>query len=214
MSCILIAGGPRQGKSKLAKSIIMQADTIKKPCYVYDPQNEYGNTYKTKINNAVVEVPGVGLIANRPEYKRSRYTPANDNRDFNVDYFTFIAEQKKGSIIMYDESTGIFKGMLPKNINRLLTGRFPSGNSFVFIFHSLVTIPPDFIRNSSCNTLILFKTMDNPKQINSKFENAFINEGFRRQDNKPNFAPPTIIQPMDGIIDGHFFERQKNNTLF
>lgn len=212
MICYLIVGAPRQGKSNYAKALITQPNTINKPCYVLDPRNEYGATYKTLINNNVTTVPGVGLPANQPQLKRSRYV--GDRNGINVDYFNAIVNQKSGSFIVYDESTGILKGQLSKALNDMLTGRFHSSNSFIFVFHSLETIPPDIIRNSSCNKIILFNTLDNVKSVNAKFSNHYLNEGLRLQNMKPNKSAPTEIDILEGKINGKDFDRQAVKTLF
>lgn len=204
MFVYLIIGAPRQGKSSYTKAMITRPDTIKKPCYVFDPRNEYGDTYNTLINDKVVSVPGVGLIANHPEYYRSRYI--GDENGVDQEYFKAVAKKKKGSNIIFEEATGFLRGMLPKDMNDILTGRFHTQNNFMLIFHSLETIPPDIIRNNSCNYIILFKTLDSLKFIERKFNNPYLTEGLRRQKLKGQGAPPTVIEMISGKIDGVNFD--------
>jgi len=217
----LIVGAPRQGKSNYTKAMITQppqpgkpgSGTVNKPCYVADPQNEYGATYNTLINGQVVAVPGVGLPANQPQLLRSRYT--GDHNGMDMDLFYHICSQKRGCNIIMDECTGILKGQLPKKLNSMLTGRFHTQNNWAMIFHSLTTIPPDLIRNTSVNYIVLFNTLDNAKDVHSKFGNHYLNEGLRLQCMKPDKAPPTIIDITGGRIDGKPFDRQQlRNTLF
>lgn len=194
----LIVGAPRQGKSNYIKALLWGAK--RKPCYVYDPKNEYGLTYQTWINEKRVTVPGIGLIANNPKEMRSRYTGTAAGID--PDYFLKIVMQKRSSIIGIDEATSVLKGQLSKEWNLALTGRAHSANSFLFIFHSLLTIPPDIIRNSSCDRIILFRTLDNASDVKAKFGSELLNIGFEMQKKKGNKAPPTIIYLTEGEIDG------------
>ena len=199
MIVILDVGGPREGKSNYAKALITNGANRKKPVYVYDPKNEYGPTYETWIGKDRSTVPGPGLIANDPKQYRSRYV--GNAKGIDPDYFLFIVMQKRNSIIVVDESTSVLKGMLSKDWNNVLTGRAHSGNSFIFIFHSLTTIPPDFIRNSSCDQIVLFKTMDNLQDIKTKFGNQLLNVGFEMQAKKPRKSPPTLIDFTEGKIN-------------
>ncbi len=199
MIVLLDVGGPREGKSNYAKALICSGANKKKPCYVYDPKNEYGPKYETWIDGNRATVPGPGLIANDPTQFRSRYV--GNAKGIDPDYFLFILLQKRNSIIVVDEATSVLKGMLSKDWNNVLTGRAHSGNSFIFIFHSLTTIPPDFIRNSSCDQIVLFKTMDNYQDIKSKFGSELLNMGFQMQYKKQRKSPPTIIDFTEGKIN-------------
>lgn len=203
MIVILDVGAPREGKSNYAKAMIMGKNK-NKPVYVYDPKNEYGQTYETWINGNRATVPGVGLIANDPRQMRSRYT--GTEKGIDPDYFLFIVLQKRNTIIVVDEATSILKGQLSKDWNNALTGRAHSGNSFIFIFHSLTTIPPDFIRNSSCDQIVLFKTMDNQADIKTKFGSHLLNIGFDMQQRKPRKSDPTIIDFTEGKINNQEYK--------
>ena len=66
MFLYIVVGMTRQGKSRYVKAMIKHPEAAKKPCFVFDYQNEYGDTYFTDINNKIVEVPGVGLQPYRP----------------------------------------------------------------------------------------------------------------------------------------------------
>ena len=108
--------------------------------------------------------------------------------DINVEYsdssilpdFQDFCEQmseKDNSVILYEEAT-IFLSASHTNreVNKQLVRSRHQNNLFVFVFHSLRTVPRwimDF-----ADYLILFKTMDSAKNVARKFEHPLIDEAF------------------------------------
>lgn len=191
MKLIIIAGAPRQGKSRFAKRLITLPETRHLPCYVFDVQNEYGDFYTTDINGQLVEVPGPGLPANQPHLARSRYASG----EMDMGEFLEVARRKKNTNLIFEESTGFLKGNTSPLLRQMINGRFHTHNTFIFNFHTLRTVPPDIM--GMANTVILFKTLDNVKFIESKFGdfgNGRLTAALRKQQAKPNKSAPEYIE--------------------
>lgn len=208
MFLYIVVGMTRQGKSRYVKAMIKHPEAAKKPCFVFDYQNEYGDTYFTDINNKIVEVPGVGLQPYRPGLLRSRFrgsfeefaaiacekTKDENGEDVRV---------KRGYLHVFDESTIFLKGGTPKNIRDLVVSRFHDRNNLVFVFHKLKTVPPDLM--DLANYVVIFKTMDTEQAVEQRFDNEIITEAFRRQKKKPDKSPATIVNLRNNTIDGKNF---------
>ena len=188
MYSYLIIGAPRQGKSRYTKAMITQPETINRPCLVFDTQNEYGDTYKTLINNRVQMVPGIGLPANRFTLPRSRYASA----EMDMDHFLDIAALKRGCNIIFEEATIFFEGRTDQKLRSLIVGRFHTGNNYIFVFHTICTIPPKILRMT--NFIILFKTLDEESEIWNRYKNKKLIEAFKKQAIKPDGSSPEIIR--------------------
>lgn len=111
----------------------------KKPLYIYDINNEY-----KEFNNLY-----------------------SFNSDFNN--FCEVTENKKDSLIVYEEATIFFSN---KGANTLTTGQLVrkrhTNNILVFVFHSLRTVPLHIL--DLTDYLILHKTGDNINLIERKFD--------------------------------------------
>jgi len=204
MLLYVIAGKTRQGKSRLAKSMVTGPKSKFAPCLVYDPQREYGNKYLTDINDVPTWVAGPGLPEYRPGLKRSRYTGSWE------DFVKIVGEHKdgvrvlRGYNILIEEGTVNMKGRIPPEFIKLCVDKFHDQNNIIVVFHSLDTVPPDFMR--LVDYVVIFRTNDNYATIKSRFNDHLITEGYRRQRLKPSGSPPTTVNRKKDLIDGREFD--------
>lgn len=142
MYCILAVGMTGQGKSNFTKNFIAG-----KRCFVFDVQNEY-----------------LDLSINWNE-NRARQT------DMNEKTFVERCKSMKNRICVFEEATGFFEGKLDKDLRRIVLSKRHSGNTFVFLFHSISAIPPRLMQLT--NYVVLFKTGDEPYQVEQKFPSLY-----------------------------------------
>jgi len=206
----IVAGRTRQGKSRYVKEMITHPQTITRPLIVFDPQNEYGNFYKTIINGVLTWVPGPGLPEYKPGLRRSRFCGSFE--DF-VNLVSFkktdpktgnLVRAFRGYTIVFDESTIYLKGGIPAAVRDLVISRFHDLNNLVFVFHKLKTIPPDLMDFS--NYVILFKTFDTEINVKTRFDDELLTYAFLMQKKKPDGSPACIINRLNNTIDGKQYE--------
>lgn len=188
--------------------MLVTGEALYRPTIVYDPQREYGDYYNTNINGKIVQVPGIRLPLYRPGLglKRSRFCGSFD------DFVTFVTRKRlndegemqhvlRGYNIVFEESTITLKGGMSEPIRDLVVSRFHDFNNLVFVFHKLCTVPPDLM--DLANFVILFKTLDNPKNIEQRFSDDLIDLAFEKQRRKQgDGAPPTKLDRYNEEIDG------------
>jgi len=112
-------------------------------CHVFDVQNEY-----------------VDLSLN-PGALRSRNITLNEKQ--------FITEcsRMRGRVCVFEEATGFFEGKTDRDLRRLVLSKRHSRNVYIFCFHSVSSVPPRLMQ--LCNFVVLFKTADEPYQVESKY---------------------------------------------
>lgn len=97
----------------------------------------------------------------------------------DIDEFTEKVQNKKNSIIIFEEATIFFsnKGRNKLIINLLVRKRHTK-NIIILVFHSLRTVPINILE--LIDYIHLFATNDNPKLIEEKFSQypAIINQYF------------------------------------
>lgn len=136
------------GKSPFVRSLIE-----KRRCLIFDVANEYGSR---------VKYPGqipVGLSTDTKQ-PRSRYTV------MDLKGFLEACKQKQNTVCVFEEATGFMQGMLQLEVTQLMIGRLHTGNSFVFVFHSINSVPPRILEMS--NYAVLFKTNDIARVVERK----------------------------------------------
>lgn len=138
MYCILVVGMTGQGKSQWAKEYIKDSNQ-----WVFDVQNEYQ-----------------WLSVNPSEAKARQI-------DMNEKTFVDRCKQKKNTICLFEEATCFFEGKLDKDLRRVVVAKRHSKNIYLFLFHSISSIPPRLMQLT--NYVILFKTGDEPYQVEQKF---------------------------------------------
>jgi Cdc6-like AAA superfamily ATPase len=129
-----------------------------------------GTGKTTTVVNLLNEVnmPLVIFDVNNEE----KYKPFKNLWDKNFDFESFInrACELKGTCIVFEEATIFFSHSgATTNIKKLLVQKRHTKNLLIFNFHSLRQVPLFIL--DFCDLLVLGKTVDNRKNIETKFKN-------------------------------------------
>ncbi len=124
-----------------------------------------------------------GLVKMVPETARLIYDVNGEYKDLypepflEFDEFTDLVNRANNAFILIEEST-IFLNNRGNNfdVRSALVKARHKNNTFIFVFHSLRSIPR-YIFDLS-DLLILHKTNDTLDQIDSRFDNPSLNEAF------------------------------------
>lgn len=135
------------GMTGQGKSKFAKEFITNKNCLVFDVQNEYTNL--TVDNNS----------------NRSRVLELNEKK------FVELCKHKTNTVCIFEEATGFFEGKLDKELRRVVLSKRHSGNVFLFCFHSISSIPPRLMQLT--NYVVLYKTMDEPYQVEDKFPSLY-----------------------------------------
>lgn len=147
---ILIIGMTGQGKSKMTFKLIRNSN----PCLVYDVNNEYGLHPKN---------PDWSL--NLPtDLRQPRCRYAGDN--MNMSDFMGLVRNRKNTNVVFEEATGFFSGNVGKDLIQMAINKRHTGNNYIFLFHSLRSVPPKLL--DFANIIILFKTGDDLPTVQKK----------------------------------------------
>lgn len=149
MNTYVVIGAPGMGKSPFVRSLIEG-----RRCCVFDAANEYGTRVKYQGQTPV------NLSVN-PADMRCRMVV--------MDMIKFIAicNTKKDTICVFEEATGFFQGKTALPVLNLIINRYHTGNTYVFIFHSINSVPPRIMEMA--NYCVLFKTNDQFDNVARKF---------------------------------------------
>lgn len=143
LTCIVGCTG--EGKSEVAKAMAKRAQYL---C-AWDVQGEYGLSYDMRASP-----------------KRFALNP----REHAIKDFIEITRVSEGYTFLCEEMTGYFRnGRLPENFVKEILSKRHSKNSFILIFHTLNSIPPELW--GFCDVLIMFKTEDLERTVKSKYPN-------------------------------------------
>jgi hypothetical protein len=150
---ILVIGMTGQGKSPFIHQYIKD-----RKCFVFDVQDEYGQ--RTKY-------PGqVPLnLSNNVNAPRARHIQLDEMR------FIWECSHKKDTICVFEEATGFFEGKTSEKLRRLMIGKMFTRNNYIFVFHSISSVPPRIMQ--MINYVILFKTGDENYQVERKFPSLY-----------------------------------------
>lgn len=135
-----------EGKSKYTRERLLKNDA---PCLVFDVNNEYGQHSQHTLN-----------LPTNTALPRSRYI----NGDINE--FLSIAEKKRKTNIVFEEATGFFSGATGKQLRRMIINKRHTGNNYIFLFHSIRSVPPAIL--DWINYIVLFNTADDLPTIEKK----------------------------------------------
>lgn len=134
--------------------------------YVFDVNNEYN-------------LPSSG--------ERSKNISC-DERDFIKNCFL-----KKETICVFEEATGFFEGRTSRDLRRLIVNKRHTKNVYIFMFHSISSIPPRLLQLS--NFVILFKTLDEDYQVEGKYPSLFkYFQKLKKMKHQSKFIIKTISQ--------------------
>jgi hypothetical protein len=160
---IVIIGGTGSGKT----SFVAQLCERSNECLIFDLNLE--EKYKQFSKNL--------------DDKKSRY----DGGDINA-FMEVVPFKNNGCLCIFEEATSFFSGRATDKTRGLITRkRHPEekgGRNFIFIFHTIASVPPFLL--ATANTIILFKTGDNPNTVKSKAPNLF--QFFLKLQNAPKYS--------------------------
>lgn len=153
---MIIIGAPGEGKTPFCKKMIGGADTGQpdRRCFIFDINNEYGN--RSKYAN---QVPF--NISSNIRDPRSRYVGDD------IEVFLRAAMAKSDSIVVMEEATAFFEGKTSKMTRRMIINRYHVRNTYMFLFHSINSVPPRIMEVA--NYVVLFKTNDEHDTVYRKY---------------------------------------------
>lgn len=163
---IIVAGHTGSGKTSHA----MKIANDRKNLFVYDFQNHWGNTQFYDENGTEIKGNPCKLITKNTELSktRMRVSPVN----FNIHQYTHIVKHLKGFTMVVEEATGLFpNGTISQELIQIVLSKRHTKNDFIFVFHALHRVPPQFIE--FINELHLFSTYDQDKNIQAKFPKIY-----------------------------------------
>lgn len=139
MYCIIIAGATGQGKTTFAKTLISRLP--QKKVFVFDVNNEFSD-----------------------EEANSGWT-----RHTELDKKKFLeqASGMRNTAVLIEDATGFFSGRVNEKMLQLAQAKRHSGNTYIFLFHSVYYIPENL--QTFANYTVLFRTNDEPKKVFKKF---------------------------------------------
>jgi hypothetical protein len=132
------------GMTGQGKSHFTKSYIQDRKCYVFDVNNEY-------------ELPLQG--------ERSKNISC-DEKDFIKNCYL-----RKETICVFEEATGFFEGKTSKELRRLIVNKRHTKNVYVFLFHSISSVPPRLLQFA--NFVVLFKTGDEVYQVENKYPSLF-----------------------------------------
>lgn len=157
MNLYVVIGAPGEGKSPFCKKMIGGPGTGNPDlnrCLIFDINNEYGT--RTKYAGQVA----LNISTNTRDI-RSRYVGDD------IIAFIRIAMLKQNTTVVFEEATAFFEGRAGKDTRRLIINRYHTGNVYLFLFHSINSVPPRIMEVA--NYVVLFKTNDETDTVYRKF---------------------------------------------
>lgn len=149
MNTYLVIGAPGMGKSPFIRELIRE-----RRCLVFDVANEYGTRVKYKGQQSL-------NLSNNTAEMRSRYVGTDLKK------FVQLCGTKKDTVCVFEEATGFLQGRVGLDTTGLIIGRYHTGNTYVFVFHSINSVPPRIMEMS--NYVVLFKTTDQADNVYRKY---------------------------------------------
>lgn len=140
MNTYIVIGAPGAGKSPFIRSLIKG-----RRCLIFDVANEYGQRVKYAGQEPV-------NLPTKTTFPRSRYIGGK------MKDFVSLVKQKTNTVCVFEEATAFLQGMLHLEVTSLIVNRLHTGNSYVFVFHSINSVPPRLLE--MCSYVVLFRTND------------------------------------------------------
>lgn len=163
-SSILIVGAPHHGKSYFVKTKILKGVPVNFP-KDYPEHLKKGKDVIFK-NGVSVTLANCNIYDSTREYGffYKQYIPLPD-----FDMFKAKVKDSKNKLNIFEEATSfIDHNSVNRDIKFMLSQRYHTGNSFVFLFHSFRDIPVKILTH--CDFLVIFKTGDSFDFVISKFK--------------------------------------------
>lgn len=153
MKTILIIGMTGEGKSDFVKHFIQGRN-----CLVFDVQNEYGE--RTKYPDQIpLNLPTNTMLP------RSRYIGGNFKE------FTKLVRTKRNTICVFEEATMFLQGKLGNDTVQLMINKMHTGNVYLFLFHSISSVPPRIMQ--LVDYVVLYRTNDEDYQVQKKYPRLY-----------------------------------------
>ena len=134
------------GMTGQGKSEVVKKYIKGKNCLVFDVQNEYNLSTDNSLSRS---------------------------KDIDLDEKGFVekVKGKKNTVCVFEEATGFYEGRLDRDMRRIILSKRHTGNVLMFCFHSISSVPPRLMQLT--DFVILFKTVDEPYQVESKFPSLY-----------------------------------------
>lgn len=148
----LIVGGRGVGKTDFVKNV-MKASTQQKQLVVdtFDnPPWRTMSTYNDPSNTVHFPVIDVDLI---PRWSSGKYRIAESNTSRTMEH---IMNHANNALIVFEDATRYIGSKPSEEIKNFVLDSKQKNLDLIFVFHSLMSVPPDLVRWS--DTLTLFKT--------------------------------------------------------
>jgi len=191
----------KQGKSRYARKLIVSNNLDQFGCLVFDVNDEYGQFREDRETGKIMPSTNLPTDTNLP---RSRYIGG----DFNE--FLAIADNKKHTTIIFEEATSFFMGATGQKVRSLVTRQGHSKNNYVFIFHSIRTIPPTLL--GLMHYVVLFKTNDDEDTV-KKRDPKLLPFWFQLQYKEDGAKPYSLNWLEMKPFDKKAFEVLKNSKI-
>jgi len=156
---IILIGRKGEGKSTFVRKYI-----AKRRALLFDVNNEYKDL---KTDNRL---------------QRSRMVEL-DHKEF-----IRLCLTKKNTVCVFEDATGFLEGRLDGDFRKSFVSTRHTGNANIYIFHSILSVPPKMIQLS--DYIILHKTNDERKHVEKKYPSLLKYYDYLRD--KPQFSNITI----------------------
>ena len=191
----------KEGKSKLVRETFLSGQMSQMPCLVFDVNDEYGAFRRDRDTGELKPSTNLPTDTSLP---RSRFTGTGKGA-FNK--FVEIAQTKKYTTIVFEECTAFISGVTPEVIKSLIIAKGHTNNVFIFIYHSIRTIPPAML--DLMDTVYLFKTADHEKAVQDK-NPKLLPYWYVLQHKETGKYTPFKIEWQREAFNPDFYKRLKN----
>lgn len=104
-----------------------------------------------------------------------RTCPQMRHTGYDVKAFIKKASELKRYNVVMEDATGFLQGKQELDFRRMISAKMFTQNNYIILFHSVTDVPPFLMRMS--NIVVLFKTLDNVKEVERKFNNDQLTKG-------------------------------------
>jgi hypothetical protein len=126
---------------------------------------------KTKFAKDYIESRKCFVFDVNNEYDLPLY--GERSKDISCDEKEFIKQcyLKRQTVCVFEEATGFFEGKTSKELRRLIVNKRHTQNVYLFVFHSITSVPPRLLQFA--NFVVLFKTGDEEYQVENKYPSLY-----------------------------------------
>lgn len=151
---ILIAGTRGTGKTDYSKNLLAKMENIFPKCLVVDTfdnpvwQDLSTHDHPDRLKNVHILQPG-----QLPRWKKGTARIFSSNTGMLMEQ---IQLHCRNTFLIFEDATRYIGSKLTTDVNNFVLDSKQKNLDIVFVFHSLMQIPPDLVRIS--DVLVLFKT--------------------------------------------------------